>query len=71
MAEYKPIGNELADAAVYGCGGGFLVSGIFATAKLFGVLDWSWIWVFAPSWILIALIPFSLWVIVAVSLIND
>jgi len=27
---------------------------IFITLKLCGVIEWSWVWVLAPAWILVA-----------------
>ena len=36
-----------------GMGGGFmgLLTLVFVIAKLWGKIDWSWWWVFAPVWI--------------------
>jgi hypothetical protein len=28
-----------------------LVTGLLAALKLTGVVDWSWVWVFAPMWL--------------------
>ena len=35
------------------CGVGFcgLLTLIFITLKLFGIISWSWIWVLSPIWI--------------------
>lgn len=32
-------------------GGGFLLAIIFLVLKLTHVIDWGWIWIFAPVWI--------------------
>lgn len=32
-----------------------LLSLIFAAAKVFGFISWSWLWVFSPLWITLAL----------------
>lgn len=39
-------------------GGGFtgMLTLIFITLKLLGVIDWSWIWVLSPLWIGFALV---------------
>lgn len=43
-----------------GSGGGIgfagLLSVVFITLKLLGVIEWSWIWVLAPLWIPIVLV---------------
>lgn len=33
---------------------------LFVTLKLVGVIAWSWLWVLAPLWI-----PFAVWLVVA------
>jgi len=33
-----------------------LLTVLFITLKLTGIIDWSWIWVLAPIWVDIALI---------------
>lgn len=35
----------------------FVVAIIFVILKLVGVLDWSWLWVLAPVWIMAAYFP--------------
>ena len=32
-------------------GGGFLLAIIFLILKLTHVIDWEWLWIFAPIWI--------------------
>lgn len=34
-----------------GIGLGGILTIIFVLAKLFGVINWSWLWVFSPLWI--------------------
>lgn len=29
---------------------------IFVVLKLVGVIDWSWVWVLSPTWIILALL---------------
>ena len=43
-----------------GVGFGGLLTIVFITLKLIGVIDWSWIWVLSPLWIgfIIVLIVF-------------
>lgn len=44
--------------------GGFLLPGLtllFAAGKIWGQLDWSWLWVFSPLWI-----PFGILFLLAV-----
>ena len=36
-------------------GGGFTLSLIFLILKLTHVIDWAWVWIFAPVWIPLAL----------------
>lgn len=44
---------------------------VFVAAKLWGVIDWSWLWVFSPLWLIPAIIVGILLIvgIVAVTLI--
>ena len=37
-------------------GGGFILSIIFLVLKLTHVIDWEWIWIFAPVWIPLGLV---------------
>lgn len=32
-----------------------LITVIFITLKLFGVISWSWWWVFSPIWVALAI----------------
>ena len=32
-------------------GGGFTLSLIFLILKLTHIIDWAWVWIFAPVWI--------------------
>lgn len=55
-------------------GGGLLLTGltlIFTTAKLWGVIDWSWWWVFAPIWISVLIAISSLIFVLFVALCID
>lgn len=45
MNENKTVVNET------GVGFGGLLTLIFITLKLCGVIDWAWVWVLAPLWI--------------------
>lgn len=39
-----------------GCGSIFLLTIVFIVLKAFGVLSWSWLWVFSPLWLCAAAI---------------
>ena len=50
--------NEHKDAkrpSALGCGSIFLMTIVFIVLKLFKVISWSWLWVFSPLWISVAL----------------
>ena len=40
-----------------------LLTVIFATLKVLGIINWSWLWVFAPIWITIVA-AFAIFIIV-------
>ena len=42
---------------------------IFFVLKIFGVLDWSWAWVFAPIWIFVGTALIMIVTIVIISFI--
>lgn len=50
-----------------GIGFGGLLTIVFITLKLIGAIDWSWIWVLSPLWIILAL---SLLIIIILDLID-
>lgn len=41
---------------IQGVGFTGLLTCIFAVGKIFGFLDWSWLWTFSPIWIPVALL---------------
>lgn len=57
------------DTVNYGCGGflGSVLTIIFVLAKILGYIDWSWWWVFAPTW---GPIAFYLAIIISVAVIG-
>jgi hypothetical protein len=48
-----------------------LLTLIFITLKLTGVIYWSWLWVLSPLWISAALLIFTLAVVIFVSVLCD
>ena len=48
-----------------------LLTIVFITLKLCGVIEWSWVWVVAPIWIPLALSLFAAIVIVAVKYLTN
>lgn len=54
------MGNKLNDNNTNNGSGGIGFAGlltiVFITLKLLGVIDWSWVWVLSPIWISIILI---------------
>lgn len=49
VGELKKMNNEVKYTGGIGfCG---LLTIVFIVLKLIGIIDWSWIWVFAPLWI--------------------
>ena len=56
--------NNNASGGIGFCG---LLTIVFIVLKLVGVINWSWLWVLAPSWIplAIALIVFLIVVVIA------
>ena len=44
---------------------------IFITLKLCGVIEWSWLWVLAPLWIETALVLLVVAVVVTVAVLKD
>ena len=56
-----------------GSGIGFcgLLTIVFITLKLIGVIKWSWTWVLAPIWIPLAIISFVFLVILIIAIIKN
>ena len=55
----KEQNNELKKAErpwAIGCGTILLLTIAFIILKIFGVLSWSWLWVFSPLWMCAAAI---------------
>jgi hypothetical protein len=44
---------------------------IFVVAKLFGIITWSWWWVFAPLWISGIIALFILLIVLIIAAINN
>lgn len=53
MSEDKIVINNNTSSGGIGFSG--LLTIIFVFLKLFGVIDWSWVWVLSPLWISIAI----------------
>lgn len=51
-----------------GCG--FTLAIIFLVLKLVHVIDWAWVWIFAPVWIPLALAAFMLLICVLILTIH-
>lgn len=62
------------DKKVYTSGGGMSFAGvlqvIFIVLKLCHVIDWSWLWVFAPTWISIGLVLLILLILFIIIMIT-
>lgn len=60
----KQNNNNNSSGGIGFCG---LLTIVFIVLKLVGVINWSWLWVLAPSWIplAIALIVFLIVVVIA------
>ena len=52
--------NNNASGGIGFCG---LLTIVFIVLKLIGVIDWSWLWVLAPSWIPLAIVLIILLII--------
>ena len=55
MSNNKSNNNKATASASGGIGFGGLLTIVFIVLKLCGVINWSWLWVLAPTWIPIAL----------------
>lgn len=55
--------NNNASGGIGFCG---LLTIVFIVLKLIGVIEWSWLWVLAPSWIPLAIVLIILLIIVLV-----
>ena len=54
IGELKKMNSEVKYTGGIGfCG---LLTIVFIVLKLIGIIDWSWIWVFAPIWIELILV---------------
>lgn len=54
--------NESGNGGIGFCG---LLTIVFITLKLIGIIDWSWKWVLAPIWIpmiIVAVILVVMWI---------
>lgn len=47
-----------------------LLTIVFITLKLCGVISWSWVWVLAPAWIGLAIAILIFLIILVVAIIN-
>lgn len=64
----------MSDKVVHSFGGiGFsgMLTIVFITLKLIGVINWSWIWVLAPMWIPFIFIAICLVVILVIWLLAN
>lgn len=52
--------NNNASGGIGFCG---LLTIVFIVLKLIGVIEWSWLWVLAPSWIPLAIVLIILLII--------
>lgn len=53
--------NNNASGGIGFCG---LLTIVFIVLKLIGVIEWSWLWVLAPSWIPLAIVTIILLIII-------
>lgn len=58
------MSNEKSSSSSGGIGFGGLLTILFITLKLCGVINWSWCWVLSPIWITFVLI-FALIIFIA------
>lgn len=57
----------------YSSGGiGFsgLLTIVFITLKLIGIINWSWVWVLAPLWISVALVTLVVIIVLVIAIIT-
>ena len=57
----------------YSSGGisfGGLLTIVFITLKLLGVINWSWVWVLAPLWISVAIVTLVIIILLVIAIIG-
>lgn len=53
-----------------GIGFGGLLTIVFITLKLIGIINWSWVWVLAPLWISVALVALIVIIVLVIAIIT-
>ena len=63
------MSNKNSNTSSGGIGFGGLLTIVFITLKLLGVITWSWLWVLSPIWITFAIVMVLLLVVGILSII--
>ena len=60
--------NDKKSSSAAGLGLPTVLTIVFVVLKLVGVINWSWVWVLAPTWISLCVALFFIMIVLAVSL---